>query len=539
MATQITKYLKASNFSAWVDGGEDYANMSSNDRDILSQFYPFTEIDLVRHKITNITITGQYKRNTTITWPMGNTMRGATIYSGNSITNCGNSITSQWDSPNTISGSYEWFYPFASSDASFIDSVKNQVVTDGLVVSINLHADNKGSTSGYRIYGKEIKLAVTYEDKPLYLVEAMYYPEEGSTTGSARYWEGETATFTAIPNVGYKFVKWSDGNTDNPRSFVVTGDVAYAAVFEKITYIITATAGTGGTVSGGGTYEHGSNITLKAVPSAGYKFVKWSDGVTTATRTVTVTGDATYTAVFEKTYYTLNYMSHEDGLYASVQEQAGVEMTLTYDLSSKIVSTYFRANYQGGEIQEVISYLVNNGWEDWNTIVASNGETFTGEQFDAPYYANKHPDLLNAFGYNKQSLVNHWANYGRNENRKAVDANARSTYPIGATVNLAAKEGDVIELYTQFGEAIEPVVFPSITRDGFKFLGWYDKPTGGNKIGDAGYIYMPTDLKNFYAHWEADPPKFADAQMLYNGKIVSSNNKVPAGQSFILKCKLE
>lgn len=531
MATQITKYLKASNFSAWVDGGEDYANMSSNDRDILSQFYPFTEIDLVRHKITNITITGQYKRNTTITWPMGNTMRGATIYSGNSITNCGNSITSQWDSPNTISGSYEWFYPFASSDASFIDSVKNQVVTDGLVVSINLHADNKGSTSGYRIYGKEIKLAVTYEDKPLYLVEAMYYPEEGSTTGSARYWEGETATFTAIPNEGYKFVKWSDGNTDNPRSFVVTGDVAYAAVFEKITYIITATAGTGGTVSGGGTYEHGSNITLKAVPSAGYKFVKWSDGVTTASRTITVTANASYTAVFSPicvlydsifnfyrwvergitsgrgTISNINdfgftFTSSVDDGYTGYSHMFAVEpgkkYTLEYDCSG------------GTSNQTFVFFHSANGDYSWTKLFDSASKKWSFTVPDGFYLASIRVDV------NTKGETINYSNF--------------RIYPADCDYM-----GNTLKAVDRFDSAKWSM--PTPTRDCYIFQGWNTKADGSGKFYTEADAY-PTEDLILYSIWKADPPKISDVQLLYGGKVVSSSNKVPAGQSFILKCKL-
>ena len=38
------------------------------------------------------------------------------------------------------------------------------------------------------------------------------------------------------------FKQWSDGNTDNPRSVVVTGDATYTAEFTKVQYTITATA---------------------------------------------------------------------------------------------------------------------------------------------------------------------------------------------------------------------------------------------------------------------------------------------------------
>lgn len=57
--------------------------------------------------------------------------------------------------------------------------------------------------------------------------------------------------------------------------------------------------GEGGTVTGGGVYENGQSVTLKAEADECHTFVKWSDGVTTPERTVQVTGDATYQAEFE------------------------------------------------------------------------------------------------------------------------------------------------------------------------------------------------------------------------------------------------
>lgn len=54
-----------------------------------------------------------------------------------------------------------------------------------------------------------------------------------------------------------------------------------------------------GSVYGGGTYEAGEKVTLTATAKSGAKFDKWTDGVTSASRTVTVSSDATYTAVFK------------------------------------------------------------------------------------------------------------------------------------------------------------------------------------------------------------------------------------------------
>ena len=65
-------------------------------------------------------------------------------------------------------------------------------------------------------------------------------------------------------------------------------------------YTITANSSNAawGTVSGGGTYSAGATATLTATAAAGYHFVQWQDGNMQNPRTVTVTGNATYTATF-------------------------------------------------------------------------------------------------------------------------------------------------------------------------------------------------------------------------------------------------
>lgn len=57
------------------------------------------------------------------------------------------------------------------------------------------------------------------------------------------------------------------------------------------------------TVNGGtgsGEYNMGSTATIEATVPIGYKFVRWSDGDINAKRTVTVSANATYTAEFEE-----------------------------------------------------------------------------------------------------------------------------------------------------------------------------------------------------------------------------------------------
>ena len=46
------------------------------------------------------------------------------------------------------------------------------------------------------------------------------------------YYYGTEVTIEAVANEGYHFVKWSDGNTENPRTIVVVEDVELRAEFE-------------------------------------------------------------------------------------------------------------------------------------------------------------------------------------------------------------------------------------------------------------------------------------------------------------------
>ena len=127
-----------------------------------------------------------------------------------------------------------------------------------------------------------------------------------SKSSSSFHYNDALGTLPTATRTGYTFKGWStsaNGSVNVSTTTKVTGNVTYYAIWQINSYTLTVTAGTGGTVSGGGTYNYGATATLKATPSAGYHFVKWSDGNTNASRTVTVTGDATYTATFEQDPY--------------------------------------------------------------------------------------------------------------------------------------------------------------------------------------------------------------------------------------------
>ena len=127
-----------------------------------------------------------------------------------------------------------------------------------------------------------------------------------SKSSSSFHYNDALGTLPTATRTGYTFKGWStsaNGSVNVSTTTKVTGNVTYYAIWQINSYTLTVIAGTGGTVSGGGLYNYGATATLKATPSAGYHFVKWSDGNTNASRTVTVTGNATYTATFEQDPY--------------------------------------------------------------------------------------------------------------------------------------------------------------------------------------------------------------------------------------------
>ena len=118
---------------------------------------------------------------------------------------------------------------------------------------------------------------------------------------------GQQITITAVPaNEHHHFVRWSDGNTDNPRTISVEGDATYTAEFAIDQHTIAVTCDPlQGEVTGAGTYDYGTQVTLTATANEHYHFTQWSDGNTDNPRTISVEGDATYTAEFAIDQHTI------------------------------------------------------------------------------------------------------------------------------------------------------------------------------------------------------------------------------------------
>lgn len=161
------------------------------------------------------------------------------------------------------------------------------------------------------------------------------YSSRGSVSGTGIYAVGTNAVLTATPVDGFFFACWGDGDTLNPRVVTAVEDRSFTAMFfamrhDTITinladtvplhdtvflhdtivlydtltvtptfYNITVTADGGGVGIGNALLPAGTVAEIGALPLEGNRFLRWNDGSTDNPRSITVTGNMTYTAVFE------------------------------------------------------------------------------------------------------------------------------------------------------------------------------------------------------------------------------------------------
>ena len=197
-------------------------------------------------------------------------------------------------------------------------------------VFLGWYIDNNKIEFPYTVTGN-----ITFVAKWHSIYTCNFKTEQGGIlngTTTQRIEEGTTSEpITAVANDGYVFSYWkynvfgidyyfSDPTiTIDSQDFALlnTGSITYTAVFKKITYEANYSC-VGGYSYGMLQYDSISDFKVSfqisidnnftapqitAVPNQGYRFVKWSDGVTTATRHDTnISSDINITAQFVRVY---------------------------------------------------------------------------------------------------------------------------------------------------------------------------------------------------------------------------------------------
>ena len=156
-----------------------------------------------------------------------------------------------------------------------------------------------------------------------------------------------------------------DENITFENRFVIGLPSSPQSVKMKVaTFTITIATSGRGTVTGAGTYKEGETVTLTATPAEGWRFVKWSDGTTSSTYTLTISGDKTLTAEFARNYYIVRFVV--DGTTIS-------EQSLEYEAKIEMPSVPKKEGY------------TFSGFGDVDETVPAHDVTYNGS-----YIANKY-----------------------------------------------------------------------------------------------------------------------------------------------------
>ena len=240
---------------------------------------------------------------------------------------------------------------------------------DGTQVSSN--ANYTFTVTGNR------RLVANFQRKNYSITTAANPTNGGSGTpiGGNTYQYGQTCTVKAVANSGYVFVNWTeDGvqvSSNANYTFTVTGNRNLVANFQAQQYTIKVSANpsNGGSVSGGGNYNHGSSCTVHATPNSGYAFANWtlnghqvSDN---ANLTFTVSSNQNLVAYFVQGAHTINATAGSNGSInpsGNVIIADGGEQTFTIipDQDYEIKEVYI----DGSAIGSTSTYTFTNVTED-------------------------------------------------------------------------------------------------------------------------------------------------------------------------------
>ena len=321
----------------------------------------------------------------------------------------------------------------------------------------NILLSTPGLTNKYSGAGNNAVVNVVKPVRTIYITGS----EHGSVEGGGSYDLGAIATLKAIPNEGYSFDSWSDGNTDNPRTITVNEDIRLAAKFTPNSYSLKYVVD--GKTFKTETLEFGTAITPEAEPTKeGYTFSGWSEiPETMPAHDVTVNGS------FSVNSYTLEYIVDGE-VYKTISLEFGAAITPEsnpkkegYSFSgwSEIPETMpahdVTVNGSFSINSYTLEYMVDG--EVYKTITLEFGTAITPEAEPTKE------------GY----TFSGWSEIP--ETMPAHDVTVNGSFSVNSYTLEYIVDGEVYKTITlEFGTAITPEAEP--TKEGYTFSGWSEIP---------------------------------------------------------------
>ncbi|MBQ5892298.1 MAG: T9SS type A sorting domain-containing protein [Bacteroidales bacterium] len=173
---------------------------------------------------------------------------------------------------------------------------------------------------------------------------------QGYVNGLGSYDSLSVVELTAIANACYQFVSWNDGNTNNPRTFTLTKDTTFTALFEEIEFNTPISA----TICEGQVYnENGFNVSEAGVYTQTLTSVNGCDSIVTLTLNVNPIFNTELSAtICEGSVYTENgFNVSETGVYTQTHTSVnGCDSIVTLTVSvNPTFDTTINATINPGE----------------------------------------------------------------------------------------------------------------------------------------------------------------------------------------------
>ncbi|MCR5297996.1 MAG: hypothetical protein K6D57_01720, partial [Paludibacteraceae bacterium] len=184
-------------------------------------------------------------------------------------------------------------------------------------------------------------------------------------------------------------------------------------IYENCTFEVAVNANNEdyGTVTGSGVFKMGQTIQLTATANEGYRFKGWSDGVTDASREITVTKDTSITAIFVAYYKIKTLASASQGtiIGGGIYEHGEIATLVANAKSGYVFAQWADGNDENPRYVTVdgnktyTAYFIEGEqdkymitWKNWDGRVIKTSEVSYGE---VPVFNGEKPTRPDEAGY--------------------------------------------------------------------------------------------------------------------------------------------
>ncbi len=349
---------------------------------------------------------------------------------------------------------------------------------------------------------------------------------------------------TAIPEEDWELQKWTVQTGEDEEEFfgieleiIMDADKIATAVFVLKTYTITVVANPedGGEIEGAGTYEHGEEIELTAIPNEGYLFLNWTEDTevvgTEDTLTFIAEEDRELVANFERKSHTITATvepedggtvnnevlfqgtyQHGDEVILEAEPSEGYEFVswtesgevldednpyvFEADSDRNVVANFAWKSYtitatagEGGSIDPEGEVVVEHGEDQSFTITPDEGYMIADVQVDGESVLD---DLDNST-YTFEDVQ---------DDHTIHAVFSKKVYTITATVSpKGAGTVNDVETFTDTYEHGETVSLEAVAEDGFVFARWEED---GTEVADGNmYEFTAVQNRELTAHFDS------------------------------------